>query len=163
MKCENPYCLREHEGSYGSGRFCSSRCARAFSTASKRQEINEKVSKKLAGRRVGGRSFAKGFDPNRRIFTHEDRIKSVVTLRIRRAERYAQMDWNDLPLNERRRRILYEQNGKCLCGINEWNGSPLTLELHHIDGNNGNNVRNNLCFLCPNCHSQTPNYRSQRK
>lgn len=30
MKCEN--CGREHNGSYGSGRFCSSSCARSFST-----------------------------------------------------------------------------------------------------------------------------------
>lgn len=45
MICEN--CKKEHDGSYGSGRFCSSKCARAFSTKIKRKEINEKVSLKL--------------------------------------------------------------------------------------------------------------------
>ncbi len=45
MKCEN--CSNEHDGSYGSGRFCSSKCAKGFSTKSKRQEINKKVSNKL--------------------------------------------------------------------------------------------------------------------
>ena len=45
MICEN--CNKEHDGSYGSGRFCSSKCARAFSTKIKRKEINEKVSLKL--------------------------------------------------------------------------------------------------------------------
>lgn len=44
-ECEN--CGEQHEGSYGSGRFCSSKCARGFSTKSKRKEINEKVSGKL--------------------------------------------------------------------------------------------------------------------
>lgn len=43
MICEN--CKTEHDGSYGSGRFCSSKCARGFSTKAKRKEINEKVSK----------------------------------------------------------------------------------------------------------------------
>ena len=43
--CEN--CEKEHDGSYGSGRFCSSKCARGFSTKAKRKEINEKLSKKL--------------------------------------------------------------------------------------------------------------------
>jgi len=43
--CEN--CDKEHDSSYGSGRFCSSKCARGFSTKAKRKEINEKVSKKL--------------------------------------------------------------------------------------------------------------------
>lgn len=47
MKCEN--CNREYDGSYGSGRFCSVKCARGFSTKGKRKEINEKVSKTLCG------------------------------------------------------------------------------------------------------------------
>jgi len=37
-----------------------------------------------------------------------------------------------------------------------WNGEPLTLELDHIDGNAFDNRIENLRFLCPNCHSQTP-------
>lgn len=45
MNCEN--CLREHGGNYGSGRFCTIKCARGFSTKFKRKEINEKVSKTL--------------------------------------------------------------------------------------------------------------------
>lgn len=43
--CEK--CGIEHEGEYASGRFCSPKCSRGFSTKSKRSEINEKVSKKL--------------------------------------------------------------------------------------------------------------------
>lgn len=46
------------------------------------------------------------------------------------------------------------------CGnTGEWNGKKLRLELHHIDGNHNNNKIENLTFLCPNCHSQTHNYR----
>ena len=44
--CEN--CTNEHEGTYGSGRFCSTKCSRGFSTKAKRKEINEKVSKKIS-------------------------------------------------------------------------------------------------------------------
>lgn len=41
------------------------------------------------------------------------------------------------------------------CGIGpEWNEKTLTLEINHIDGNWLNNLRDNLEFLCPNCHSQ---------
>ena len=39
-----------------------------------------------------------------------------------------------------------------------WNGKPLTLQLHHINGNNRDNRLENLTFLCPNCHSQTDNF-----
>ena len=40
------------------------------------------------------------------------------------------------------------------CGITEWNGKPLVLEIDHIDGQYWNNTRENLQFLCPNCHAQ---------
>lgn len=51
------------------------------------------------------------------------------------------------------------KENKCeICGITEWNGKPLVMQLHHIDGNNSNNSLDNLQILCPNCHSQTENY-----
>jgi hypothetical protein len=60
--------------------------------------------------------------------------------------------------------ILDKQDGKCLkCGIDSWQGSPIVLELEHIDGNSDNNFEENLCCLCPNCHSQTPTYRAKNK
>ena len=40
-----------------------------------------------------------------------------------------------------------------VCGIDEWLGSPLILEIDHIDGQYWNNKRDNLQFLCPNCHA----------
>ena len=52
---------------------------------------------------------------------------------------------------------LIEYKCSC-CGITEWNGKPLTLQLHHINGNNRDNRLENLTFLCPNCHSQTDNF-----
>lgn len=44
--CE--YCGNEHDGAFGSGRFCSKKCASGFSTKNKRSEINKKVSKTLS-------------------------------------------------------------------------------------------------------------------
>ena len=50
------------------------------------------------------------------------------------------------------------------CGCNEiWNGKLLSLELEHIDGNRNNNKRDNLKWLCPNCHSQTNTYRKNNR
>lgn len=50
MKCEN--CNNEHNGLYGSGRFCSIRCARGMATKQKREEINKKVSVAMTGRKL---------------------------------------------------------------------------------------------------------------
>lgn len=44
------------------------------------------------------------------------------------------------------------------CGIDEWMGQKVKLELHHIDGDRFNNDFTNLQILCPNCHSLTPNH-----
>jgi hypothetical protein len=48
----------------------------------------------------------------------------------------------------------------CLeCGRGpEWNGKALTLQLHHVDGDRRNNTIENLCVLCPNCHTQTDTF-----
>ena len=50
MVCDN--CEIEHNGHYGSGRFCSVKCARGFSTKNKREDISKKVSQKLKGRLI---------------------------------------------------------------------------------------------------------------
>jgi 5-methylcytosine-specific restriction endonuclease McrA len=48
------------------------------------------------------------------------------------------------------------------CNIKDkWNNKDLLLELDHIDGNKNNNIRSNLRWLCPNCHSQTSTFRSK--
>lgn len=44
------------------------------------------------------------------------------------------------------------------CGLTEWRGKPLSLELHHVNGRGNDNRLENLQLLCPNCHSQTANY-----
>lgn len=40
----------------------------------------------------------------------------------------------------------------------EWNGKALILQNDHRDGNRMDNRPENVRFLCPNCHSQTPNF-----
>lgn len=44
------------------------------------------------------------------------------------------------------------------CGLEEWLGQPINLQIHHIDGDRTNNSLDNLKLLCPNCHSYTSNF-----
>tara|TARA_R110000851_G_C12870142_1_gene544880 strand:+ start:79 stop:714 length:636 start_codon:yes stop_codon:yes gene_type:complete len=47
------------------------------------------------------------------------------------------------------------------CGISEWNDKPISLDLDHINGVNNDHRIENLRYLCPNCHSQTPTYKGK--
>lgn len=48
------------------------------------------------------------------------------------------------------------------CGISEWHGHPLVLQLHHINGNHNDNRLENLQILCPNYHSLTENFNGKK-
>jgi hypothetical protein len=68
--------------------------------------------------------------------------------------------------NRLRGRLIREKifEYKCYkCGLKEWLGQPISLELEHINGNHCDNRIENLTLLCPNCHAQTPTYRGRKK
>ena len=43
-------------------------------------------------------------------------------------------------------------------GVLLWNKKEIVLQLEHINGVNDDNRPDNLCFLCPSCHSQTSTF-----
>lgn len=68
-------------------------------------------------------------------------------------------DGSPIALDTVKKQILKVREYKCeKCGISEWNGLPITIQFHHIDGNHNNNEETNIQLLCPNCHSQTDNF-----
>lgn len=49
------------------------------------------------------------------------------------------------------------------CGISEWRGKTIPLELDHANGDSKDNRIENLRLLCPNCHSLTDTWRGRNK
>lgn len=153
MKCER--CDKDHDGNYGSGRFCSKSCARARTHS---QETKDKISKSCSIYMKNG-----GYDKiaESQIRTRNDRIEQTKTLRF---NRMMTSDFDDLSPELKRKRVIEEQHKKCnSCNNIEWLGNPIPLEIEHKDGIHTNNSRENLVALCPNCHALTDTWRGRNK
>jgi Zn finger protein HypA/HybF involved in hydrogenase expression len=139
-----PKCNKEHTKV---GVYCSRTCAnsRVFS-----EEAKLKKSLALKGK------------PSKQ--TPYDREKAAQKLRETRLQKYLATPFEELGMENKRRRVFEEQEHRCnCCGISEWQGFKIVLELEHKDGNNQNNTRENLEGLCPNCHSITDTWRGRNK
>ena len=140
-----PKCNTAHDKP---GTFCSRKCSnsRVFSEESKRKKSIANIGKTA----------------RKTPISPEERASNIAKTKAWALEKYNSTPFNELGSENRKRRVLEEQENKCNhCGISEWNGDPIVLELEHKDGNNKNNDRSNLECICPNCHSQTKTWRGR--
>jgi hypothetical protein len=156
--CEN--CTTLHDGTYGSGRFCSIGCARGFATKASRLKINQEVSAKLKGKPVRNRS------------PHSKEVKEKIRRSINRGFQIKFQKWIDDWLSGKihptraNYRVVHKalailRGDKCeQCGWKEVHPKTglIPVQLHHIDGDGDNNSPDNVKLLCPSCHSLTLNF-----
>lgn len=154
MKCNK--CNNDHDGSFGSGKFCSRACA---NSRVRTKEIKEKTSNSMKKAHEEGRAVS----PNV-LMTPEQIENSIQQRRDTWLNKLLKKEWSTLSPEMVRKRVLIEQKNKCNnCGLDEWMKQPLVLELEHKDGDHYNNDRNNVEGLCPNCHSLTETWRGRNK
>ena len=61
-----------------------------------------------------------------------------------------------------RHKVIPYKCSNCGCD-GHWQNGIISLELDHINGDNTNNLIENLRYLCPNCHALTETYRGKNK
>jgi len=151
IHCPKCNALFDEKGKWGVNTFCSQVCANSRVHS---QGTKDKIRESLAGRKT-----TRSPSP--------DKIGSWrKAIRDTRLKKYKDTPFEELGSENRRRRVFEEQNYCCAnkeCGISEWFGKKISLELEHKDGNNKNNLRENLEGLCPNCHSNTDTWRGRNK
>ena len=151
LKCE--YCNEEHEGLYGSGRFCNQKCARGFSSKEKREEINLKVSQKLR-KYNNGLSVEKLIDviQNSHTMAEAARTLSMPFTSMRRlAETYRiykpNQGWSKnfiLPSKRKTKEYFIENilTIKTESKRNKWSNKDIKLKLFEFQ------LKSNICEEC---------------
>ncbi len=70
---------------------------------------------------------------------------------------------NRVHIKQRLIRLGLKEHACEECGITDWLGMPLSLELHHVNGDGKDHRLENLQLLCPNCHSQTDTWGGRNR
>lgn len=92
------------------------------------------------------------------LYDHSELDQSVRDRMSGKGQRFADFSYGGK--GQHKNALISERGHQCEnCGLREWMGKLITLEMDHIDADRKNNTRENLKLLCPNCHSQTPTWR----
>lgn len=145
-------CNKTHDGRYGSGKFCNQLCAMSRKGVPRKPLYHNLSEEEAAIKRAKRVKICRDA-----ALVKAAKNKEISKIKVESGE------WSDLTVSQRKTRILIEQNYSCaLCKIGmTWNDLPLQFDVDHIDGDRNNNTRENLRCVCPNCHSQTPTYKSK--
>lgn len=92
---------------------------------------------------------------------HNQYCDQCIKLRVYDPKNSLHMSLEQLKSDSTRRKWLLERREhKCeYCGLTQWQGQPIPLELHHEDGDTDNNTEENLKLICPNCHALSHTFR----
>lgn len=138
----------------GSGkRYCSRSCAITVNNAGVRRHGSEPVkSKCICGEEVTRNTFC----------SHKCRARAM---RLSVFEQIENGTYATKGGQSGLRHYLEEKRGKICaeCGLSEWQGCPIPLDVDHIDGNPENHKLDNIQLLCKNCHALTPTYGAKNK
>lgn len=121
-------------------------------------------------RRKNSESLKKTYNEGRGYFEYTSDIRKRISVNtknawdIRMEKIRSETPINLLTKNQQIKILSKKQEKRCSkCGLNTWMSKPLVLELHHINDNKKVDSIDDITLLCPNCHSQTENWKGRNK
>lgn len=153
MICEK--CKSNFSSNYGSGRFCSRKCA---NTRTHSKKTNAKIADSLKGGTMHPNTRKALFDKDIIQRATENRIKSRDANRALFESTHQFEQWKR---SWRYEYIVKRASGvceECKLDLHDEDGRG-PYEVHHIDGDRTNESEDNLQYLCLICHWKTDNYR----
>lgn len=161
-KCERCNCIIDYDRK--TNRFCSSSCSASVNNKN-RSELTDVTRQKISDA-IKAYNIKIGRNVNDKpIKDRSEIVKKVVNkLKMTSDEKILSAKFETLKFEKIRKRVFLEQGKSCnCCKLTEWMGNEIPFELNHIDGDNTNNLRDNLEAICPNCHAQTDTWRGRNK
>jgi hypothetical protein len=127
------------------GKFCSRSCSASYN--------NRGVTRHIKGSKVCSCGNPK--------LTHNKYCAECIEKRVFQRT----FDTQAIKSDKTRKKVLLQTRGQVCegCGLAEWKGHPIPLDLHHVDGDTDNNAEDNLQLLCPNCHAVTGTHKRRNK
>jgi hypothetical protein len=188
MKCEK--CSEDHDGSYGSGRFCGRGCAN-----SRTHTVIDSICVKCGDDVQIPNTFPKKWDvicdgckPKIKkrvkvvyplclncgsVTSRSDskycckecaRISIIKNARDKRFKKVEDSQGVGCDIRWIKEYLLDKYGHKCwICGLKEWMGEPIPVIIDHINGRAHYNRLDNLQIVCGNCDMQLPTYKSKNK
>ena len=186
LNCKNPFSYKDRNKT-----FCNNSCSASYNNKQRTKDVYEKVSKSLK-EKFSNNPKPKKDKPKKEVIKKEKKLllcqgcgQPITSLHAKKfcsvkcasefrtnkiiqqwlSGNYTINPNGNLPSSIKK--YLYQRSEyKCeKCGFEGYN--PVTgnsiLQIHHIDGNSGNNLESNLQVLCPNCHAMTESYMALNK
>lgn len=151
MQCEN--CGKEHDGSYGSGRFCCKSCA---NTRKHSNETKEKTKKSISLKYDEYEKKDLVCENCNCTFHTRDMSRKQCYNCLPSTIKYTKVDKPVKTIKDCSSRTISKivKRMKLPCTCCNFYVDGIILDFHHIieRANNGSDNLDNLTYICPNCH-----------
>lgn len=160
-RCE--YCKKSHDGSFGSGRFCSLTCAKKYSSTLHSEAKNRKISSSIKGRDCFAEKYGKGSEEYKEVMRKRTE-KFVETWKNKRKGFYYICEGDQLNITNGELEKYRKEHLVCeICGREETADTAKRGRKNKLTVDHNHNSKHFRGLLCQSCNRMLGWYENQYK